>query len=135
MACRLLTDSNRGCGTFVTPFGRYKTKEEKSENRPTPIKFGTIRYTWTLDYDPEGNDGNGRFRVTLQSENEKKEDWEGKTFTVDLPQGYKKDGASFDHFGLANMTKPGGAMTIYFHDLEVGGQAQDLSKDPGWEGS
>ena len=39
------------------------------------------------------------------------------TFTVDLPEGYKQQGTMFDHFGLMNMMKAGGRMTIYFDDL------------------
>ena len=31
------------------------------------------------------------------------------TFTVDLPEGYRKQGTTFDHFGLMNMMKPGGS--------------------------
>jgi hypothetical protein len=135
MAARLLTCSNEGCGTFVTPFGRYRTKEEKAENRPTAIHLGTMRYSWRIDYDPEGNAGSGRFTVTLKGDAEKAEEWEGKICMVDLPPGFRKSGTTFDHFGLANMTKPGGAMTIYFGDLEVGGMGQDFAKDPGWDGS
>ena len=33
------------------------------------------------------------------------------TFTVDLPDGYRKQGTTFDHFGLMNMMKPGGSMS------------------------
>ena len=33
------------------------------------------------------------------------------------------------------MTRPGSAMTVYFGDLVLDGQPQDLSRDPQWEGS
>jgi hypothetical protein len=55
------------------------------------------------------------------------------TFTVDLPEGYREHGTTFDHFGLMNGTKPGGQLVIYFDDLEYNGQSQDFSQDPAWD--
>jgi hypothetical protein len=128
LAVRLISDTNKSCGTFVTPFipGKY---------RPTPIKNDGTRYTWTLTYDPDANDGNGRFQFTIKSTSAKPEEFEGKTFPVDLPPGFKKEGATLDHFGLMNMMKGGNALTIYFDDLQYDGKAEDFAKDPGWEGS
>src|SRR5207237_7548503 len=55
-------------------------------------------------------------------------------FTVDLPEAYKKQGTTFDHFGLMNMMKPGGSMTVYLGDLHyLGRAAQDFSEDPKWD--
>jgi hypothetical protein len=127
LACRLITAANKSCGTFITPFvpGKY---------RPTPIKNDGTRYHWSLNYDPAANDGKGRFLVVVTSD-AKTDDWESKTFTIDLPDGYKKDGAAFDRFGFMNMMKTGGSITAYFGDLDLDGQPVDLSKDPGWVGS
>src|SRR5262249_20614174 len=50
-------------------------------------------------------------------------------------EGYRKQGTTFDHFGLMNMTKPGGWMTIYFDDLQYLGRTQDFSRDPKWDAS
>src|SRR5204863_4282183 len=55
------------------------------------------------------------------------------TFTVDLPEGYKQQGTTFDHFGIMNMMKAGGRMTIHFDDLEYAGRSQDFSEDPHWD--
>ena len=57
------------------------------------------------------------------------------SFSVDLPQGFKQQGTTFDHFGLMNMMKSGHVMTIYFGDLEHDGKREDFSRDPGWVGS
>ncbi len=144
LAVRLITSGNQSCGTFITPFipGKF---------RPTPIKKDGTRYHWTLDYDPQAAGGNGRFTFTLQSDTHKTEDYgalpedsqqEAKarfpatnTFTVDLPPELRKEGATFDRFGICNATKSGGAMTMYFGDLEYEGQVPDLSRDPGWIGT
>jgi len=143
LAVRLITSGNQSCGTFITPFlpGKF---------RPTPLKMDGTRYHWTLDYDPQAAGGNGRFTFTLDSDTHKTEDYgplpenfqqeaqarfpNTTTFTVDLPPDLRKEGATFDRFGLCNMMKSGGVMTMYFGDLEYDGHAQDFSKDPGWIG-
>jgi hypothetical protein len=143
LAVRLISSGNKSCGTFVTPFlpGKF---------RPTPLKIDGTRYHWTLDYDPQAAGGNGRFTFTLLSDTHKTEDYgalpenseqEAKarfpnttTFTVDLPPDLRKEGATFDRFGLANATKSGGFATMFFGDLQFQGNATDLSHDPGWVG-
>jgi len=128
LAVRLIGNTNKSCGTFITPFIPGK-------HRPTPINNDGTRYTWTLDYDSDANDGNGRFQFTIQSNSAKPEEFEGKMFSVDLPPGFKKEGATFDRFGLMNMLKSGNALTIHFDDLTYDGKTEDFSKDPGWEGA
>ena len=143
LAVRLITSGNKSCGTFITPFlpGKF---------RPTPIKNDGTRYHWTLDYDPQGADGNGRFTFTIGSDTHTNQDYgplperseqEARArfpnttrFTVDLPPGYKKDRATFDRFGVHNMMKSGGAATMFFADVQIDGQTYDFSQDPGWIG-
>src|SRR5205085_1172332 len=126
-AVRMISGTNKSCGTFVTPFipGKF---------RPTPIRNDGTRYTWTLTYDPDGNAGGGRFEFTIRSHGEKPEDLAADRlpadlpaahreeslrrfpnvtrFAVDLPPGFKKEGATFDRFGLMNLMKPGGHVAI-----------------------
>ncbi len=143
LAVRLITGGNKSCGTFITPYlpGKF---------RPTPIKIDGTRYHWTLDYDPLGAAGTGRFVFTMRSEGHTTQDYgtlpdasekeaqarfpNTTTFTVDLPPDYKKEGAIFDRFGLCNAMKAGGTATIFFDDLQYNGQAQDFAQDPGWVG-
>jgi hypothetical protein len=150
LAVRMIAGTNRTCGTFVTPFipGKF---------RPTPIRADGTRYTWTLSYDPDANGGNGRFQFTIASHGSNANELDARnlpadlsdrnkkealsrfpnvtTFTVDVPAEVRKAGASFNRFGLINMMKPGGALSIYFGDLQHDGKTQDFAKDPGWEGS
>jgi hypothetical protein len=128
LAVRMISGTNKSCGTFITPFvpGKY---------RPTPIKNDGTRYTWRLDYDPDANAGKGQFRFTIKSTSAKPEEFEGKEFTVDLPDGFKKEGANFDRFGMMNMMKSGGHMIAYFGDVQHDGKTPDFSKDPEWVGS
>lgn len=128
LAVRLTSHNNKSCGTFITPFipGKY---------RPTPIRNDGTCYEWTVSYEPEAHNGLGRFTFRLQSDAAEHEPFEGKWFTVDLPPGFKEDGATFDRFGLMNALKPGGNMTLWFSKLECDGAALDLSRTSDWLGS
>lgn len=132
LAVRLLTGENQGCGTFITKYEQYRKPELKMEMRPTQLKADGTRYHWRIDYDPAANDGHGAFRFALDSDRGGKQDFEGRTFTVPVPAGYKQQGTRFDHFGLMNMMKAGGTATIHFGDIELDGQPLDLSRDPAW---
>jgi hypothetical protein len=142
LAVRLITGSNKSCGTFITPYlpGKY---------RPTPIKNDGTHYHWTLDYDPEAAGGDGRFTFTLSSDNHPAGPIDAslpeasqkearsrfpytKTFTVDLTPGFKNEGATFDRFGVLNLMKSGGTATMFFDDVGLDGRKEDFSKDPGW---
>lgn len=128
LAVRLITGSNKSCGTFITPFipGKF---------RPTPIRNDGTRYTWTLSYDPGANQGKGRFQFAIKGHADQHEEFEGKLFSVDLPEGFQNEEMVFDRFGIVNMGRPGQALSVYFDDLQYDGKAEDFSKDPGWEGS
>ena len=141
LAVRLITDSNKSCGTFITPYlpGKF---------RPTPIKNDGTRYRWTLDYDPQEAGGNGRFTFTLRSDTHEDQDYgilpepfeneaqarfpNTTSFSVDLTPGFKKEGATFDSFGIHNMMKSGGSATMFFDDLLCDDSSQDFSEDPKW---
>ncbi len=146
LAVRLITGKNQSCGTFITPFipGKF---------RPTAIHNDGARYRWTLDYDPDGAGGRGQFEFTLGCDALKPGEFSAAdipeaykvearrrfpdvtSFTVDLPEGYRQQGTTFDHFGLMNMMKPGGAMSVYFGDLKYDSRGQDFSQDPKWDAS
>lgn len=141
LAVRLITDGNKSCGTFITPYlpGKF---------RPTPLKADGTRYHWTLDYDPQAAAGNGRFTFTLRSDTHTAQDYgplpdasereaqarfpNTTTFTVDLTPGHQAEGATFDRFGMMNLMKAGGAATLFFDDVKFNGATQDFTRDPGW---
>ncbi len=128
LAVRLISAKNRSCGTFITPFVPH-------EFRPTPIRSDGTAYKWRLAYAPQANQGKGQFTFWIQSDRSPPEAFEGKEFSVDLPDGFKEEGAIFDRFGLMNLMKAGGPLTIFFSDLEHDGKVEGLSRDPGWLGS
>jgi hypothetical protein len=127
LLARAITGTNKTFGIRITPF-------IPGILRPAPIKNDGTRYTWSMSYDPGANDGKGAFQFTIKSNSDKPQDFEGKVFTGDLPDGFKQEGIVFDRFGLMNMGKPGGKVTAYYDDLQFDGRSEDFSKDPDWEG-
>src|SRR5436309_1875991 len=71
------------------------------------VQSDGTRYTWQLDYDPVANNGNGRIDFVVNGAGQKKQPWEGKPITLDVPADVRKAGGTFDHFGLLNGLKPG----------------------------
>lgn len=141
LAVRLITNTNKSCGTFITPYlpGKF---------RPTPLKNDGTRYHWTLDYDPTGD---GKFTFTMRSDTHTTQDYgtlpqasqaeamarfpNTTTFVIPVTPGLKKEGATFDRFGIQNMMKSGGAATMWFDDVEFDGRREDFARDPGWASS
>jgi hypothetical protein len=135
LTLRLVTGTNHACGTKVTPWVVDKAKPQGQRKfRPPSIQNDGTKYTWTLDYDPQANGGNGQMQFTIRSNSKKPQEFEGKPFTVALPKGYKEQDTAFDRFGMLNKPKAGNPMTVYFDDLRYDGKAEDFSKDPDWTG-
>jgi hypothetical protein len=137
LTVQLVTDKNQACGTKVTPWIVDKTKPRGAGRkfRPPSIRNDGTKYSWTLKYEPEANDGNGQIQFTICGNSSKPEDFEGKTFTIPLRNGFKEHGTTFDRFGLMNSERGGNAMTIYFDDLQHDGKSEDFAQEPQWVGS
>src|SRR5207247_6685642 len=69
LTLQLVTDKNQACGTKVTPWivDKSKPKGEGRKFRPPSIKNDGTRYSWTLKYDPDANDGKGKIEFTINS--------------------------------------------------------------------
>src|SRR6185369_7857699 len=122
---------NQSCGTKVT---EWEVPKKGEKFRPPSLKNDGTRYTWKLDYDPQANEGLGQMQFTMRSNSDKPQEFEGKTFTVPLPKGYKQQNTKFDRFGMMNTMKPGNSLILHFDDLEYDGRTDDFSKDPEWLG-
>ncbi len=133
MTLRLVTGTNHACGTKVTPWEVDKKKPPGQRKvRPPEINNDGTRYTWKLDYDPKANNGDGQMQFIIKGNSKQPHEFEGKTFTVALPKGYKEQDTVFDRFGMWNKPKAGNPMTIFFDDVQFDRKAEDFSKDPGW---
>lgn len=158
LAVRLSNQNNKFCGTFITPYipGKF---------RPAPLSPNTqYVWRLDYDPEANGGNGRLEFTIRSVGVNESgrqrvaemralanalptklrnqfgpkhgRPDFDdGKPFVVDLPPGFKQDGATFDHFGLMNTIKEGRPVTIYFDDLTYDGKTENFTRDPNWEGS
>jgi hypothetical protein len=64
-------------------------------------------HDWAIEYDPAGADGRGRVTVTL----------DGRRVHLDLAEGDKSSGGSFDRFGLVTPWIDGNGQVVYFDDI------------------
>jgi hypothetical protein len=64
-------------------------------------------HEWTFDYDPAGAGGKGRVTVML----------DGRAVSLDLKEGEKAKGTTFDRFGLVTPWIDGNGQVVYFDDV------------------
>src|SRR5947199_117740 len=106
--------------------GGFATVRDPATGRVTPRGFKTgVAHTWSLKYDPAGNNGGGAVTVTLG----------GETAVCHLAAGHKADGATFDRFGLLPVLKSAaGGGEVWLDDVTIDGTKDAFDRDPGWEG-
>ncbi len=81
-------------------------------------------HTWSLEYDPDANGGQGSIIATIDDQKA----------VCHLDAGHKEDGASFNRFGLLSIPKSydqGGE--IWLDDIDVNGEREDFATDPKWD--
>lgn len=106
--------------------GGFATVVDPGTGRPQLRGFaarGAV-HTWSLSYDPDGNDGNGSITVKIDDQ----------TAVCHLDPGHKQDGAMFNRFGLVNVVKSfdtGGE--LWLDDLVVNDKSENFSSDPAWD--
>jgi hypothetical protein len=91
--------------------------------RTRPFPADGTPHDWALEYDPDGNGGDGLITFTL----------DGKAYALPLAPGHKAQGATFNRFGIFNQQTTGDGMDVYFDDLVVNGERLDFDDDPKWE--
>ncbi len=83
------------------------------------------KHSWSLEYDPRGNNGAGSVAARI----------DGEEAVCHLDPSHKSDGASFNRFGLLNIVKSvddGGE--LWLDGIAVGGDRENFDRDPRWEG-
>ncbi len=81
-------------------------------------------HTWSLEYDPDANGGQGGIIATIDDQKA----------VCHLDPGHKEDGAIFNRFGLLSIPKSydqGGE--IWLDDIDVNGEREDFATDPKWD--
>jgi hypothetical protein len=129
----------QGRGNYFIAFADYCTSHwlaggqsftqdaDKTSSRAKATDFpsGMKPVKWSIEYDPNGNDGKGVIRATVGEH----------TAICDLAPGHKADGATFNHFGIMNVMKSadkGG--DVWFDDITIDGREEGFDRDPKWEG-
>jgi hypothetical protein len=82
------------------------------------------KHRWTFRYDPEAGDGAGE--IVFQ--------FDGAETRFPVQRELRRSGASFNRFGLFTPRIPGRHLVAWFDELSINGRAEDLSRDPQWEG-
>jgi hypothetical protein len=74
---------------------------------PPHILPDGVSHAWSLRYDPAANDGRGRMTVTLDD----------KSLALDLPDGHRQVGATFNRFGFVTTHIDGNGQEVFVDDL------------------
>ena len=88
--------------------GRVTSNRNGAETDKPPVFTPTYRRrAFTFNYDPAANNGVGRVVYTL----------DGKEYAFDLSPAMRKEGATFNRFGFANVRSGGHSVEAYLDDL------------------
>jgi hypothetical protein len=71
-------------------------------------------HTWSMHYDPKGANDRGQIELTL----------DGRGHSMPLAEGHRREGASFDRFGLFNLQAGGHHVEVYLDDLQFSGRKE-----------
>jgi hypothetical protein len=104
----------------------FPTERDPKSNRLRLKGFTAkgVVHRWSLKYDSKGNDGRGVITATIDDEEA----------ICHLAGGHKKDGATFNRFGLLTVMKSAAAGgEVWLDDITINGDKEDFSSDPGWD--
>ena len=97
--------------------------------RTEPFPAGGKPYKWSLKYEPRV-DGGGTITATIG----------GKTAKCELSADHRKDGATFNRFGILNVMKSAGddnrsagPSEFFLDDLTLNGVKDTFDDDPKWD--
>lgn len=114
----------RAGGDAPRPFERARDPRT-GKTEPRGFEARGKSHTWSLTYDPAGNGGHGTITATIDDQ----------VSICHLDPGHRADGATFDRFGVLNVSKsadsPG---SLWLDDLQVNGISEHFDTDPLWEG-
>ena len=102
--------------------GRYDQAADRMD--PDELSCEQV-HTWSIQYDPKGAKGLGLITATFDE----------VTVECPLSPGHKKDGMTFNRFGLLNVIKSvDTGNSLWVDDVTINGKTEDFTQDPQWEG-
>ena len=94
-------------GHYFRPAYRASDGEGVTASDGPVIRPDGRVHRWSIRYTPKGADGRGRITVTFDDQ----------TQTLELVEGHRARGATFDRFGLFNHQSGGNYVNVYLDDL------------------
>ncbi len=94
-------------GHYFRPGYGTKTGDGSNAPRGPVLPVDNTRHKWTLSYDPHAANERGVITVTLDDEQ----------VSLELGEGDREQGATFDRFGLFNIQSGGWHVKTYLDDL------------------
>jgi hypothetical protein len=84
------------------------------------------KLSWSLSYDPKANDGQGAITATIGNDKA----------VCNLDATHKRDGATFNRFGILNVMKSADSGSeVWFDDISIQGEPMEtFADDPNWDG-
>jgi hypothetical protein len=114
----------RAGGDSPGGFATIDDPENPGKKQLRGFKSQGAVHTWSLEYDPQGNNGRGVIVATI----------DGERAVCQLDEGHQADGATFNRCGLLNIPKSfDGGGELWLDDVTINGQTEDFSRDPNWE--
>jgi len=103
----ILIEGPSRVGHYFRPIYSNSQGEHDGAKQGPIIKPSTEPHEWTLDYNPDANDGQGRIAVGFDSE----------TVSLNLKPGIRMGKANLDMFGIVSYQRGGHYVDIYFDDV------------------
>ncbi len=98
---------------------------ERYQTTPTPpfLADGTTHH-WSLTYTPHADTEDATIRFSIDD----------RGYELDVPVEHRRDGATFNRFGLWNVETGGDTLDAYFDDFTINGHRVSFDDDPDWIG-
>jgi len=103
----ILLEGPSRVGHYFRPGYRTRSGQGRHLDQGPVLLPNGVVHNWSIDYDP--NKAGGRGQITVRVD--------GNVQTMDLQEGTRAEGATFDRFGLFNMQTGGWHVLGYFDDL------------------
>ena len=114
----------RAGGDSPGGFATVDDPEKPGKQQLRGFKSQGVVHTWSIDYNPSGNGGDGQILVSIDNEHA----------VCNLDKGHKADTATFNRFGLLSIPKSfDGGDEVWLDDIAVNGEKEDFTTDPGWD--
>lgn len=112
----ILLEGPSRVGHYFRPGYATQSGDGSNAERGPVLPVDNTKHKWTLRYDPHAANERGVITVTLDEEQ----------VSLELGEGDRREGATFDRFGLFNMQSGGWHVKAYFDDLRYSAAVENV---------